>query len=186
VALSGRKQACLQGVASDGLRNTLAITDAAVWAGVIMPEGLPTIATDLLAHGEDSPHLRTLAGLDLEPFDPRDAREMFDEVLAEHAVTPADQGWRVQAAAHLIATVLVANVMTVDRALDLFTHLANVAGYTDDPDVIRLCSLEDELRGRRGRSRGEIESEARELAAVIARRDKPPSVVLMEAVAFTS
>jgi hypothetical protein len=169
-----------------GLRNTLAVADAAVWAGVIMPEGLPTIATDLLAHGEDSPQLRTLAGLDLEPFDPRDARELFDEVLLENAVRPADPPWRVRAAAHLIANALVANVMTVDRALGLFTRLADVAGYPDDREVMRLCSLEDELLGGRGRSRAEVEVEAREIAASIARSAKPPSVVLLEAVAFSS
>jgi len=49
---------------------------------------LPDLATFLLVEGLDSPSLRDLAGLNLEPFDPRDAGALFDLVVGELGYRP--------------------------------------------------------------------------------------------------
>jgi hypothetical protein len=63
-----------------------------------MPECLPQAASELLVDGFDSPALRTLAGIDLSPFDPPDeAADKLpqDEFVIKRLETAFGSFWSV-------------------------------------------------------------------------------------------
>lgn len=64
----------------------LVLADDCLWAGVLLPEFLPQVATDLLVQGVDTPALSQVAGLDLWPFDPRDALDRWNQAVDEAGV----------------------------------------------------------------------------------------------------
>lgn len=166
---------------SDEFRSTLALVDTAVWAGVIFPEHLPSIATSLLSDETDTPTLRALAGLDLEPFDPRDARDSFRDLLAESSIEPLPIEKRVDAAAKLISFAYQQGRLTTSRLLRRFQQLAIASDYPDHDEVMRLYALDDEWRGEWGRTRDEMEADALELTGRLA-IPPPPLDVLIDAV----
>lgn len=170
-------------VKADQLANELGVVDDALWAGVLLPESLPSIATDLLARGADTPSLRLLAGLDLAPFDPRDARDLFLDTLSETSTRARPIPDRVEAAAHLLAVAATTRGLTTQATLHRFYLLAVATDYPEDDEVMRLCGLDDEWIGGWGRTRPEIEAEVRGITTAIASRHQPPPPAVLDAVA---
>lgn len=164
------------------LGGVLEVVDCAVWAGVLFPEHLPSIATHLLAEGADTPALRSLAGLDLEPFDPRDARDVFLDVLAETATPERSRIERVEAAAYAVALATSSGLMSIGDALRRYYRLAVSTEYPDHDEVMRLYGLDDEWAGGWGRSQSEIEDEVSALVTAIVSRHDPVPLAVVEAV----
>lgn len=161
----------------------LVLADDCLWAGVLYPDFLPEVATDLLVRGLDTPALRELAGLDLEPFDPREARDLWETVTREVGVPDRDRGARVVSAAQALAASASTRSLPTDVVLRRFFCLTLAGDYPDDSDLMRLYGLDDEYRDDWGRSRAEIEIEVKGLLARLSARAQPPSPVLIEAVA---
>lgn len=176
--------ACHHGsVEETQLRWVLEVVDCAVWAGVLLPEHLPSIATHLLADGADTPALRWLAGMDLAPFDPRDARASLLDVLAETATPERSRFERVEAAAYAVSVATTSSLLSTGDALRRFSRLAVANEYPDHDEVMRLYGLLDEWVGGWGRSHAAIETEVSGLLAAIASRHDPVPSVVVEAVA---
>lgn len=169
-------------VKREQLAALLGIVDDALWAGVVFPEFLPSIATDLLVRGADAPGLRLLAGLDLTPFDPREARATFLEVLSTASVPVRPITARVESAAHVLATAATRGDLTAQDTLRRFDRLAVAADYPDHDEVMVLYGLNDEWIGRWGRSRADIEAEVHDITTTIASRHEPPPGVVIDAV----
>jgi hypothetical protein len=83
--------------------SVVAPADLAVefWLGSILPEAMPSIATNMLMEGYDSPALREVAGLSARD-DPRDIRDSFQQALAELNVWLPD---RLAAQRHATAVI---------------------------------------------------------------------------------
>jgi len=86
-----------------------------------IPERLPPIATELLVGGVDSPALRTLAGLDLSPFDPRDATELMEQVMSDLPQPPVLR--RMELASALLTVQCVSGEITPELLLNHFVRL---------------------------------------------------------------
>jgi hypothetical protein len=172
-------------VKEETLRQALADADAAVWAGVVMPERLPAIATRLLVQGADSPALRELAGLDLAPFDPRDALDLLGSLLDESGVTIEPIADRTRRAAQVLAAAMLANLVSTPDSLHLFQRMAVAADYPNDPEIMALYGLDNEWSGGWGRQHEEIETEVRSEAARIVERGGSPTEIVVSCVRFT-
>lgn len=160
---------------SAALASTLELVDAALWAGVVYPERLPSIATWLLAEGADTSTLRVLAGLDLAPFDPREARDLFLDLLAETSVERLAVKVRVERVAHLLAVAHQNRKLSTAAMFSRFHQLALAADYPDHYEVMYLYGLEDEWRGAWGRTRPEVEAGACQMTGrLVLRRPLPP------------
>ncbi len=94
----------MKGVDAEQLIQEVGLVADALWVGALRPESLPLIATNLLVRGADTPALRDLAGFDLRPFDPRDAVDVFGEVVSETATPILAAPDRLDRAAHVLAT----------------------------------------------------------------------------------
>lgn len=64
-------------------RLDLHATLARLRLGLLRSDDLPGLATEMLAVGWESPRLSELAGLDLGPFDPRDASDLWEQAVSE-------------------------------------------------------------------------------------------------------
>lgn len=145
--------------------------------GVLLPEHLPRIATELLTCGADTPALRRLAGLDLGPFDPRDALELFWDVLLDLGIDDG-QDAAVGVAARLLGTAAQVHRLSTGDVLRRFYRLAVAADYPNDHEaVMRLYGLDDEWNGGWGRTREQIESEVSAVLAEIGEVDELPVTV---------
>lgn len=157
------------------LSEVLADVDASLWAGVILPGVLPEVATQLVADGADTPALRSLAGLDLGPFDPRDARDVFIEACEQIGVEVEPISDRVGRAACVLASALLDDQITEREGTRGFYRLAVAAEYPDDPLVMSLYGMDDEWDGGWGRTAAELAQNVRAMAAQILERRPRPS-----------
>ncbi len=161
------------------LLRTLAFADAGLWGGIIFPEKLPAIAADLLVRGVDSPTLRNLAGADLEPVDPRDIRDLYQQLIDEAEAPTLELHDRVVMASQLLAAAVETGRLTVLESLVWFERLAIIARYPDIGDLMAMYSLKDELDGSWGRTAQDIEREASNTARrIAARSDVIPAAVV--------
>ena len=168
---------------AEQLIEEVGLVSDALWVGVLRPESLPSIATDLLVRGADTPALRNLAGFDLRPFDPRDAADMFGEVVAETATPIVAAPGRLGRAAHVLATVWSEGVLSSGAILKCFFELAVAMDYPDHEQVMRLYSLEDEWSGEWGRTRAEIEAEVAGIMTALSADRPAVPLVILEAIA---
>lgn len=151
-----------------------------VWAGILLPEVLPTIATDFLVRGADTPALRNLAGFDLQPFDPRDAVDLFAEVLVETHMPTLAADLRLERGAHVLAAAWSEGHICTAAMLKRFYRLAVAMEYPEHDEVMRLYSLDDEWKAGWGRPNAQIEEEVSEIMAVISTgRITPPEGLLV-------
>jgi len=114
------------------------VIDAALAANLFGSDALPDLAAWLVASGRESGPLVELAGLDLEPFDPRDAAEPWatsvQELRGERiaAVDGADLVARV------VATAWVSGVVDDARGFELLARIGRVALRLSEPERDRL------------------------------------------------
>lgn len=161
----------------------LVLADDCLWAGVLLPEFLPHVATDLLVQGVDTPALSQVAGLDLWPFDPRDARDVWERAVDEAGVPTHPPEVRVARAAQVLAAAALEQELPVRHVLQRFHCLALAAGFPSDEDLIRLDGLDDEWGWTRGDPYGAIEHEVRDVLANLAIKGPIPRAALVDSVA---
>jgi hypothetical protein len=162
----------------DSLVETLADAASAVWCGLILPESLPSIATQLLVEGADGVALRELAGLDLAPFDPRDAYDLLGEILEQAHVSVDGLLDRARRALALVAAALVRGNLESRGALRLIDLIVVATGYADTP-AMALYGLSDEWDGGWGRTRDEINQDLEAAARSIADAAPTPAEILL-------
>jgi hypothetical protein len=105
-------------------------------------DSLPDVATELLVEGIDSPALRDLAGLDLSPHDPRDARECLMRLFDELDVSEPDLSTRIQVASSLIGSEYAAGRLTARQVTRYFYLLSGKWEYPHDPpEIMSLADL---------------------------------------------
>lgn len=114
-------------------------------SGLLIPESLPKVATELLEDGMDSTSLRDLAGLDLSPFDFRDALDLLDNAVAELALPDQSTDQRLTLAAALIAYQCVSGTLRPRMVTKRFYSLAVTEDYPrDPPEIMEFFLLDDE------------------------------------------
>ena len=151
--------------------------------GVLQSDHLPQYATELLVAGVDTPSLCELAGLDLGPFDTRDAIDLLGAAIEEAGVRHSG-ATAVARAAQVLAVAELEPERSVALTLRRFARLAVRAGYPDDADVMNLYGLDDEWDNAGwGRSDDQIEAEVHVILGRLARRFDPPHAALVNAVA---
>lgn len=160
----------------------LVLADDCLWAGVLLPEFLPAVATDLLVQGVDTPALSQVAGLDLWPFDPRHALDLWNQAVDEAGVPTHPPEVRVARAAQVLAAAALEQALPARDVLQRFHCLALAAGYPNDDDLIRLDGLDDEWRWTRGDPYGAIEHEVRDVLASLAIKGPTPRATLVDSV----
>lgn len=162
------------------VERTLRATDATLWAGLVTTDQLPVVGAALLADGVDTPSLVLLAGLDLSPFEPRDARELFEAVLAEAAIKRPTVEERIGLVCQAVGSLYSQGRLNIGRAWYLCAEFAIPSDHTHH-DVVRLYSLQDEWEGSWGRPKREVEAEVHELIVGMA-EGEPPYRALAEAI----
>lgn len=114
-------------------------------SGLLVPESLPKVATELLENGFDSPKLRDLAGLDLSPFDFRDALDLLDQVVIELELPDQLIEQRLTLAAALIAYQCVSGILRPRMVTKSFYSLAVNEDYPrQPPEIMEFFLLDDE------------------------------------------
>jgi hypothetical protein len=116
----------------------------ALRAHLLFAENLPDIATDLLAEGADSPALRGLAGLDLSPVDPRDARDHFMKVLDDFGVASPPLADHAEAIAALWCSAYLDGRISLHRLLRLSSLAAVELDYPDQTEIMLFYGISDE------------------------------------------
>jgi hypothetical protein len=142
-----------------------------------MPEQLPGAATRLLVDGYDSPVLRDLAGLDLGPCDPRDARDAFNALLEEQGYAVESDVERTTRASLLLATAIAERLITIEVGLNHFAQLYAATGIRDDDCGIGGLLYEAWTEGS-ARRRKSIAKQVLAEASRIAARRRPDDSVL--------
>jgi len=84
--------------------------------GLLTPEGLPAVAMEALDAGADDPSLAQLAGL--TPFDPREARDLFQQAVAMMRISEPP----IRDAALIGARWIAREALGERRALSLACH----------------------------------------------------------------
>jgi hypothetical protein len=128
----------------EAVRSALDLVACARRVGLVDGRCLPGVAVDLIVAGIDPPSMVELAGLDLAPFDPRDAGDLLVASLEELDMPVPDL-----VTALVTATVFVAWAVESRRLLPRYaaqwasrTYIA--AGYPDVPLLGTLFGLDDE------------------------------------------
>ena len=129
------------------LADTLYVIRDAVDLGVIPVKHLPDIATELLVGEIDSPALRELAGLDLEPFTSPDAHELWQQVMAELGAPADDRPVHGSNASAVLASAALVHGLDTASVLNRFCLLAVALDYRENDDVMTLRGLDDEWLG---------------------------------------
>lgn len=123
----------------------LGLTSALLDVGILLPEALPGIATQMLVDGLDTPALREMAGLDLAPYDPRDARDIFVRVLEEADQPLVTGAQAVTVATAFLAAMVMAGRMPEQDATHCFYLLAIATEYSATPPALmHMYSLDDD------------------------------------------
>jgi hypothetical protein len=103
--------------------------------------------------GADTPALCSLAGLDLGHFDPRDASDIFGQVIAETAALTRPLPQRLDSAAQMLGLAWTVAGLHAEAALKRFYRLAVAMDYPNHDEVMRLYGLDDKWEGA-GAGRG--------------------------------
>lgn len=131
----------------------------------------PHLATWLLSEGEDSDVLVELAGLDLEPFHPADARDLLAALMREQHVSLPESEPALGCALAVVARLFLADQVQLQQLLRLSTHAYTACCYPAGPDeVLVFYGLDDEWDGGWGRSRKDMRSEARQTSSRLLER----------------
>ena len=147
-------------------RNALQIAQALWTLELGEAEKLPGLATRLLTDGYDSPALRELAGL--APFDPRDARDLFQKAQGELGLPAMGRAEAVGWVAYLWAQSLLQGRMTPRQTTSAFYRLAVATGYSHDPpEIYELYGLDDDWQLY---DEAEVESDVRRAASALVAR----------------
>jgi len=169
-------------VTVDDVAAILRQVEYALRARLLFPENLPEIATQLMADGADSPALRILAGLDLSPVDPRDARDQFTKVLNDFAVAPQPTEDHAEAIAALLSYAYLHGRISLHRLLKM-GHQATIAfDYPDQPEIMLFFEIGDEWGSGWGRSDDELKEVITTAATELAGRHPAPSEHLLRAI----
>jgi hypothetical protein len=113
-------------------------------SGMLVPESLPKVAAELLVDGLDSPSLRALAGLDLSPFDFRDALDLLDEAMVEMAIAEPSTEERLTLTAALIAYQCTSAALSPRQVTHRFYSLAVREDYPGEPpEIMAFYQLDD-------------------------------------------
>jgi hypothetical protein len=127
------------------LRSILDLVACAWRVGLLDGRCLPDVAADLLVAGIDPPSMVELAGLDLAPFDPRDAGDLLVASFEDLEMSMPDLG-----DALVTATVFVAWAVQGGRLLPRYAAQWASRAYiaADCPggprQLVQLFSLDDE------------------------------------------
>jgi len=156
-----------------------------IWAGVLRAELLPSVAAEFLARGLDTPALRELAGLDLQPFDLRDATDLYADAVAETSMPSSPEDLRLRRVAHVLAVSWASGRVSTPAALKHFYRLAVWLDYPEDAAVMRLYALDDEWNGGWGQTREQIEHEVSVLMASLSAGHPPVPEALVDAIVST-
>ncbi|MEM9518042.1 MAG: hypothetical protein AAGA37_01865 [Actinomycetota bacterium] len=159
----------------------LSVLEAAVHYRVVDAREIPTVAAWPVAEGVDDDDLVGLAGLDLGPFDPRDARQALSEFV-ESVGSRLPRPEALDVAAATLARAVLSTTTQPERALRRFYELAVEADYPDDDAVMQLYGLDDEWHGGWGRLREQIAIEVDALLTLLATRGPVAEVVTEAAV----
>jgi hypothetical protein len=143
---------------------------AAMWqARLFDSRRLPSIAAELVASDVDASSLVELAGLDLGPFDPRDASDLLVAACVELGCPLPDSRSASVTAAVVLAWGVVHRSVPPKRAARLGSRAWIEAGYPDDPpELAELFMLEEEydagIYGQPLRPTVEIDEDVRAVA----------------------
>lgn len=159
------------------------VTICAWRSGILFPEALPGIATQLLVDGHDSPSLRDLAGLDLAPYDFRDAADLLERIIPEMGIDEPSISRRLEIAAAILAYQCVANEISPRRTTHRFYSLAVREQYPKEPKEIMEFFILDDSWDTVPLTSGELDSEitvkaSNYLDQHMFRGWKPPQAVL--------
>ncbi|MCP4968394.1 MAG: hypothetical protein GY926_24570 [bacterium] len=103
--------------------------------GLLRSDALPDVATEMLVLGYDSPAIVELAGLNLGPFDPRDASDLWPQALAELGLElPSSERALLTLACPIARDVVEGRRDPIDGARQI------VAIGQQDPDAGRLVA----------------------------------------------
>jgi hypothetical protein len=113
-------------------------------SGILIPESLPKVATELLVNGVDSPALRELAGLDLSSFDFRDGLDLLDQAVVEMALAEPSIEERLTLTAALIAYQCTSGALSPRQVTRRFYSFAVHEDYpTEPPEIMEFYQLDD-------------------------------------------
>jgi hypothetical protein len=121
------------------------LVTASSGSGLLAPESFPKIATAMLEADYDSPSLRVLAGVDLSPFDFRDAIDLLNRSVVKLAlpIQPTDR--RLTLAAALISFQCVSGTLRPRMVTKRYYLLAVAEDYPENPpEIIEFFLLDDE------------------------------------------
>jgi hypothetical protein len=142
---------CMEG---DGEVVDVDVIDAAYATNLLDSRALPDLATWLVALGRSSESLVALAGLDMGPYDPRSARELWGAARAELGRSEASWLDRLLTSASLVAQAWRRGEVEDRRAWQLMVHVgveATTLWHEEQQpeldDVLRCYWLNDEFVG---------------------------------------
>jgi len=170
------------GVADEGISTAV---DCQAF-GILRSDCLPALATDLLVAGVDTPSLRELAGIDLGPFDARDAADLFDRVVGEAQVSSHSRAEAVGRAAQVLAVVALDDQRPIGPTLRWFNRMTLTARYQVDDDVMYLFGVADEWGAGWGRSDDEIRIDVEQALERLAGRFERPHQAVVDSVAVST
>ena len=156
----------------------------ATWrSGILIPECLPQVATELLVQGFDSPALRTLAGIDLGPFDPREATDLLADTITELSISEPSTLERLELASAILAYQCVAGTVSPRRTTHRFYSLVVREGYPKEPAELMEFYMFDDDWDSGVVSRDQVEQEVSAKAADLLSRLglshwEPPTLIL--------
>lgn len=155
----------------------------ALRARLLFAENLPEIATDLMADGADSPAMRVLAGLDLSPVDPRDARDQFMKVLNDFGLASPPPADHAEAIAALLSSAYLDGRISLHRLLRLSSLAAVELDYPDQTEIMLFYGISDEWGSGWGRSDDELKEVITTAASKLAQKYPTPSEHVLRAIA---
>jgi hypothetical protein len=159
----------------------------ATWrSGILMPECLPQAATELLVQGFDSPALRTLAGIDLGPFDPREATDLPEGAITELWIAEPSPRERLELASAILAHQCLAGDVLPRRTTHRFYLLAVHEGYPKEPtELMEFYMFDDDWDSGvvpNAQVEQEVLAKASELLIRLGLSDWEPAPVILDAV----
>ncbi|HEV7760156.1 MAG TPA: hypothetical protein VGO78_14240 [Acidimicrobiales bacterium] len=152
------------------LRAALELVAGAWRVGMLDGRWLPDLAVDLMLAGVEPPSLVELAGLDLGPFDPRDAGDLLVAAFDELDLPMPDRDQAFVTATAFVAWALhTGNVPPRDAVRWAYRSCVQWDPPPGPPELFRLRDLDDDYslaeRGISVRSIEDVDDDVRVLAA---------------------